>query len=130
MQEAFDMAKVLRETPDLFPWVCLVIVLLLCYRERDLIRELFTSVINSRKETALYHAQHNELVRNNTAALENNTAMLSILKQDRHEMTSMLEQHEKMTEERLAHIQTVVNRIDTTVNKNHDGISIIADRTK
>lgn len=129
MNEAIDFARILHDSPDLFPWVVLAIILFVVYKERSTIKELFQSIIQSRKETALYHAQHNELVRNNTAALQNNTAMLEILKQDRNNMASMLEHHDQMSSERIAHVQTVVNRIDRTVSCNKENIAIIADRT-
>lgn len=129
MNEAIDMAKLLHDTPDLFPWVVLAIVIFVLYRERTTIKELFQSIIQSRKDTTIFHAQQNELIRNNTAALENNTAMLSILQQERNDMVSLLEHHDQMSSERIAHVQTVVNRIDDTVSKNKENIAIVVDRT-
>lgn len=129
MNEAIDMAQLLHDTPDLFPWVVLAIVIFVLYRERTTIKELFQSIIQSRKDTTVFHAQQNELIRNNTAALENNTAMLSILQQERYDMVSLLEHHDQMSSERIAHVQTVVNRIDDTVSKNKENIAIVVDRT-
>lgn len=129
MNEAIDMAQLLHDTPDLFPWVVLAIVIFVLYRERTTIAELFQSIIQSRKDTTVFHAQQNELVRNNTAALENNTAMLSILQQERYDMISLLEHHDQMSSERIAHVQTAVDRIDDTVNKNKENIAIVVDRT-
>ena len=129
MNEAIDMAQLLHDTPDLFPWVVLAIVIFVLYRERTTITELFQSIIQSRKDTTVFHAQQNELVRNNTAALENNTAMLSILQQERYDMVSLLEHHDQMSSERIAHVQTVVDRIDDTVSKNKENIAIVVDRT-
>lgn len=129
MNEAIDMAQLLHDTPDLFPWVVLAIVIFVLYRERTTITELFQSIIQSRKDTTVFHAQQNELVRNNTAALENNTAMLSILQQERYDMVSLLEYHDQMSSERIAHVQTVVDRIDDTVSKNKENIAIVVDRT-
>jgi len=129
VNEAIDMAQLLHDTPDLFPWVVLAIVIFVLYRERTTITELFQSIIQSRKDTTVFHAQQNELVRNNTAALENNTAMLSILQQERYDMVSLLEYHDQMSSERIAHVQTVVDRIDDTVSKNKENIAIVVDRT-
>lgn len=129
MNEAIDMAQLLHDTPDLFPWVVLAIVIFVLYKERSTIKELVQSIIQSRKDTTVFHAQQNELIRNNTAALENNTAMLSILQQERYDMVSLLEHHDQMSSERIAHVQTVVNRIDDTVSKNKENIAIVVDRT-
>ena len=130
MTEAFDIARELRDAPDLFPWVVLAIVLVVAFKEREVIRDFFTSIIDARKETTAFHAQQNELIRNNTAALQNNTAMLQILKQERDSMAAKLEHHEQMSAERIAHVQTVVNRIDQTTRENRGDISLLTDRTK
>lgn len=71
MNEAIDMAQLLHDTPDLFPWVVLAIVIFVLYKERSTIKELVQSIIQSRKDTTVFYAQQNELIRNNTAALEN-----------------------------------------------------------
>lgn len=141
MSEVIDVSRVLRESPDLFPWVVLVIVLAFLYRERGVIRELFESIIQSRKEVSIYHAQHNELVRNNTAALENNTAALDMVKKeremlakimDRHEQLSAerFSRHEEMSAERERHIQAVINRIDETARSNGEALMVLEDRTR
>lgn len=129
MQDAIDMGRLLHDSPDLLPWVIFVLVCIIAYKERDLIRELFTSLVSSRKETALYHAQHNELVRNNTAALENNTAMLSILKQDRRDMVSIIGQHEQLSMERMERIQDAIDETDKVIREVQQNVALIADRT-
>ena len=130
MDEAFQWAGTLHDNPDLLPWVIFISVVILLFKERNLIRELITSAINARKETALYHAQHNELVRNNTAALENNTAALEMVKNEHDRLAIMIQHHEESSKERIDHIQTVVNRIDSTVTKNQHIMSLLEDRTE
>ena len=130
MSETIDIAKIFQESPDLFPWVVLVIILAVCYKERELIKELFTSIIKSRQEMSVYHAQHNELVRNNTSALNNNTAALKMVENEHGRIALMIENHEKNSIERASHIQTVVNRIDEIVNVNTENIKIVEDRTR
>ena len=128
MDEVIDFGRLLHESPDLFPWVVLAIVIFVAYKERDTIRALIQGILESRKETAMYHAQHNELVRNNTAALQNNTAALELVKRDRELLLHVLEDHEKMSGERDQHIQTVVNRIDETLQNNRKDIVLMKDR--
>lgn len=130
MNEALDIAQTFKEYPDLFPWVVLAIILIVAFKERDTIREFFASIISARKETTVFHAQQNELIRNNTAALENNTQMLGILHQERANMIATIEQHEQLSAERVAHLQTVINRIDRTVIVNSENIKLVEDRTK
>lgn len=130
MDEAFQWARELRDSPDLLPWVVFICIVIIVIKERNLIKELFTSLINSRKETALYHAQHNELVRNNTAALENNTATIEMIKNEHDRLAVMIKNHEDCSKERMDHIQTVVNRIDGTVTDNQKIMAILEDRTE
>lgn len=128
MNEALDVAKFLHDTPDIFPWVVLAVVLLILYKERTLIRDFFLSAIQARVDSANYQAQNNEIIRNNTAALENNTAVLEMIKKDRDLMLRELENHEQMSRERMQHIQTVVNRVDDVVRDNRHDIVLVKDR--
>lgn len=129
MNEAVELGRLLHDTPDLFPWVCLAIVLIVIMAQHKRILAYFDARIEAYTAKKQSDAVMAELVRNNTAALENNTAMLSILKQDRLKSIDVIESHEIMSKERMAHIQTVVNRIDTIVQENHSDIMLIADRT-
>lgn len=88
---------------------------------------------SSRKQSDAVMA---ELIRNNTAALDNNTAVLESYKNDRGETRRMVDYHEKASKERIdsihdeiGHMLTVVNRIDATVSENNKQITLIEDRT-
>lgn len=48
---------------------------------------------------------------------------------DRGEMRAMIEKNEQMISKKLTHLQTVVNRIDTTVTNNSENMELIEDRT-
>lgn len=98
------------------------------YKERELIREFFMSIMHRYKEEALFHASHNEILKNNIAVLENAIDALEEAKRDRQFIINAVEMHEKMNAERMAHIQEVINRIDKTVSENKKNISIITDR--
>lgn len=79
MSDVIEVANLLHMTPELFPWVVLTIVLIFVYKERDAIRNLFQSHIDANKEMKLHNAIVDELIRNNTAALNNNTAVLEVI---------------------------------------------------
>ena len=137
MDEAINVAKLLHDTPDLFPWVCLAIILIVCCTQHKRILGYFDARIeawSSKKEADAVLA---ELIRNNTAALNNNTAALQAVKNDRGATRQLINYHEQVSKERIdnlvgaiSHVQTVVNRIDDTVSGNSEGIKIIEDRTK
>ena len=136
MDETLEIAKLLHDTPDLFPWVCFATIIVLVIAQHKRIFAYFDARIesyNAKKESDAVIA---ELIRNNTAALNNNTAALESVKADRGETRRMLTYHENASKERikavrddLEHIQTVVNRVDETVSSNSENIRIIEDRT-
>lgn len=128
MEEAVELGKLLHDTPDLFPWVCLAIILVIILAQHKRILAYFDARIEAYGARKEHDAVLAELIRNNTAALNNNTAALESVKADRGETRRMLQYHENASKERMEHIQTVVNRIDETVSQNEKDISIIKDR--
>ena len=130
MAEVFDYGERLYNNPGLLPWVVFAVFIVIAIAQHKRIFAYFDARIEAQKAKVKSDAVMAELVRNNTAALQNNTEMLSILKTERHEMAALLENHETLSAERIAHLQTVVNRIDGTVRDNHNDITLIADRTK
>lgn len=128
MDKTIEFAKLLHDTPDLFPWVCFATIIVLVVTQHKRILSYFDARIesyNSKKESDAIIA---ELIRNNTAALNNNTAALESVKADRGETRRMITYHENVSKERMDHIQTVVNRIDETVTQNEQDINILKDR--
>ena len=151
MSEAFEIAERLKAQPDLLGWVIFAVVLLIAAAQHKRILAYFDARIEAQREKVKSDAVMEELVRmntataesvktalenstaaleNNSAAFNNNTAMLSILQKERQDMIARLESHEQLSMERIAHVQTVVNRIDNTVRENHSSIELIEDRTK
>lgn len=136
MDEAIEIGKILHDSPDLFPWVVLSIILLLMATQHKRILAYFDARIESYSAKQRSDALMAELIRNNTAALNNNTAALESVKIDRGESRRLITHHEEMSAERiemirddLNHIQTVINRIDNMVNTNSENIKLIEDRT-
>lgn len=135
MDEPLKWAQLFHESPDLFPWVCLAIILFVVAAQHKRILRYFDARIDAHSAKQKSDAVLAELIRNNTAALNNNTAALESVKQDRGETRRMLNFHEDMSAERLnavrddiGHVQTVVNRIDETVSQNEKNITILKDR--
>ena len=136
MQEAFEAAKQFHENPNLFPWVVLALIVLFIIGQRKLIVEYMQSRITEHNAKALWYENQTkssevtaEVIRNNTAALNNNTEALRTSNEDRGETRRMLDKHEELSKERDRHIQEVVNRIDDTVSKNSLKLGLIEDRT-
>lgn len=130
LDEPIRWAQVLHDTPDLFPWVCLVLICIVMLSQHKRIIAYFDARIDAYGAKKQSDAVLAELIRNNTAALENNTAALNAVKSDRGETRRLLQYHENASAERMQHIQEVVNRIDATVTTNSKQIGLIEDRTE
>ena len=137
MQEALEAAKQFHEDPGLFPWVVLALIVLFIISQRKLILEYVQSRITEHNAKASWYENQTkssevtaEVIRNNTAALNNNTEALHTSNEDRGETRRMLDMHEELSKERDRHIQEVVNRIDETVSKNSFKLGLIEDRTE
>lgn len=137
MNDAIELGKMLHDTPDLFPWVVLAIVLIVIIAQHKRILAYFDARIEAYREKQQSDAVLAELIRNNTAALNNNTAALEAVKNDRGLTRELLKHHEEASKERidsihdsLVHIQTVLNRVDGTVSNNSESIRIVEDRTR
>lgn len=130
LDEPLEWARVLHDTPDLFPWVCLVLICMVLLSQHKRIIAYFDARIDAYGAKKQSDAVLAELIRNNTAALENNTAALNAVKSDRGETRRLLQYHENASAERMQHIQEVVNRIDATVTTNSKQIGLIEDRTE
>lgn len=128
MDQTLEIAKLLHDTPDLFPWVCFATIIVLAIAQHKRIFAYFDARIESYNAKKQSDAVIAELIRNNTAALENNTAALEMVKADRGETRRMITYHENASKERMEHLQTVVNRIDETVTQNERNIDILKDR--
>lgn len=135
MDEAVEFAKLLHDTPDLFPWVCLSIIIVLCTAQHKRIFAYFDARIEAYGAKKQSDAVLAELIRNNTAALNNNTAALESVKQDRGESRRMIQYHENVSKERMgvirddiSHVQTVVNDIRDTVTQNERDITVLKER--
>ncbi len=128
MDQTLEIAKLLHDTPDLFPWACFATIIVLAIAQHKRIFAYFDARIESYNAKKQSDAVIAELIRNNTAALENNTAALEMVKADRGETRRMITYHENASKERMEHLQTVVNRIDETVTQNERNIDILKDR--
>ena len=151
MNEIFEYGERLQSNPDLLGWVVLALVIFVVAAQHKRILAYFDARIEAQREKVKSDAVMEELVRmntataesvkvalenstaaleNNSAAFNNNTAMLSLLQKERQDMIAKLESHEQLSMERIAHVQTVCNRIDSVVRENHSNIELIEDRTK
>lgn len=128
LDEPIRWAQVLHDTPDLFPWVCLVLICMVLLSQHKRIIAYFDARIDAYGAKKQSDAVLAELIRNNTAALENNTAALNAVKSDRGETRRLLQYHENASAERIQHLQNVINDIEHDTKSNAAGIKVLLDR--
>lgn len=135
-EDMIDWAEALRTHPDLLPWIIFITICAVVIAQHKRILAYFDSRIEAHKARERSDAILAELIRNNTAALDNNTAALKSVEADRGETRRMLAFHESASKERidavkkeLEHMQTVINRVDDKVAKNNQMMAILEDRT-
>lgn len=136
MGEVVEIGRVLHDTPDLFPWVCLAIIMFFIVKERKELTDILRAMADYFRTKKQNDILMVEVVRNNsittehnTAALERNTEMMKTVMDDRRETRAMVENHETLSRERMQHLQEVLNRVDRTVTGNSQQIGLIEDRT-
>ncbi len=128
MEEIMTIAQTLQSTPDLFQWVVLALIVFVIFTNRNRIESLIDAAIDERKERKRSNIILSELIRNNTSALDNNTAALNMVKNDRGETRRMLEHHEELSKARDEETLASVGAIRSIVNENKAKISVVEDR--
>lgn len=136
MSDPIEIGRILRETPDLLPWVITEIVLVVAYKQRGLISEYVSARIDYWRSMKDVNATLPEVIRNNTAAMNLCTEAFRDWKSDRGDNRRLLESHERASEERhdrvlseIEHIRSIVNDIEQDTKSNATGIAVIRDRT-
>ena len=135
MSEPIEIARVLRETPDLFPWVLLAVVLIFVYKQREIITEYMRARIDYWRSMKDVNATLPEVIRNNTAAMNLCTEAFRDWKSDRGENRRLIERHEQLSLERhertlseIEHVRAIVNDIEHDTKSNATGIAVLKDR--
>lgn len=137
MSEPMEIAQVLRDTPDLFPWVLLAVVILFVYKQRELITEYVRARIDYWRSMKDVNATLPEVIRNNTAAMNLCTAAFNDWKSDRGENRRLIERHEQLSLERherllseIEHVTHIANDIERDTKSNATGIAVLRERDK
>lgn len=136
VSEPMEIAKLLHDTPDLFPWVLLGVVLLVAYKQRGLIGEYVRARIDYWRSMKDVNATLPEVIRNNTSAMNLCSEAFRDWKSDRGENRRLVEKHEQLSLERhervlseIEHVRAVVNDIEQDTKSNATGIAVLKDRT-
>lgn len=137
MSEPIEIAQLLHDTPDLFPWVLLVVVILFVYKQRELITEYVRARIDYWRSMKDVNATLPEVIRNNTAAMQLCTEAFRDWKNDRGENRRLIERHEQLSLERherllseIEHVTHIANDIERDTKSNATGIAVLRERDK
>lgn len=130
MDNAIEAAQQLADRPDLLPWVVFVVVCAVVYANRRVLKDYIVSRIESNRESKVQSAVLVEVLRNNTTALDNNTAALESVKADRGETRQMIEHHEGLSAGRDERTLAIVQRVEARVADNGEKLRLLEDRTE
>ncbi|NPD32263.1 hypothetical protein HLV35_03145 [Eggerthellaceae bacterium zg-997] len=92
------------------------------------VKELLASLAAGAKARAGHDAQAIEVIRNNTAALDNNTAALGLAHADREKMVDALSSHDSVTAIRIEKVENELSYLHESVDDAKAGINTILGR--
>lgn len=111
-----------------------VCVLLFCgcvlWRLMPQIRDLLTSAAEERRARIKSAGEYAEVVRHNSAVIENNTAALNLAVQAREADGKLIQSHEDMSRERMSKIQATADEVASSVDKLITDVQVIKERSK
>lgn len=101
------------------PICILVFLALVVWRLMPDIRNILTAMADERRGRISTQAEANEIQRHNNAVIENNTAALTVVANDRELTRQMIEQHDKNSEDRMCRIEgktdTILRDLDLVI---------------
>ncbi len=107
------------------PLCILVFIGLLIWGMRDKIEDFIAASSEQKRASIQRQAELNEMHRHSTAVIENNTAVLELIKADHGMIGRQLEQHEDMSNERMTAIKDRADEIDGKLNKVITDIEVV-----
>ena len=110
------------------PVCVLMFCALLIWRLMPQIRGVMESMAEERRARIKSSGEYAEVVRHNSAVIENNTAALNMVIQSREQEGRLIQSHEDMSRERMQKIQATSDEIASSVDKVITDIQVIKER--
>lgn len=114
------------------PWLVLAIFVVVLFKLTPSIIAWINSRTDAQQNMAVREAERNEILRHNNVVITNCSETISMIKtfvEDRDEkVLSAVDHHELMSEERIAHLQKVLDRNSSEIGKLRGDTGILLDR--
>lgn len=111
MSDVTDLLKFLHGAgTSVIPWLLLAIAVWLIITLRPHVVDYISAQKKAKTAYIEKEGERNEIIRNCSATIEACTAALEMISSDRTAIIDHIDSHERMSQERMEHIQTVVNK--------------------
>lgn len=115
---------------SIIPWILLAVTLYLVISLKPSVSTYLKTKENMKKAQIEKEGERNEVIRNCSATIEACTAVLEMTKNDRMLVINNINEHERMSQERMERIQSVVDECKTEIVKARGEIRGISNQLK
>lgn len=115
---------------SIIPWILLAVTLYLIISLKPSVSAYLKTKENTKKAQIEKEGERNEVIRNCSATIEACTAVLEMTKNDRMLVINNINEHERMSQERMERIQSVVDECKTEIVKARGEIKGISNQLK
>lgn len=133
MNDFVELLRFLTGTgAAVIPWLAVGGVIWLFITFSPDVKTWLKAKADSEKQRAARAAEQNEILRNNNAVIENCTQTMKMIenysKSQNKDLLAAMDNHENLSAERIAHIQTALNKNVAEIGKVRGDVGILLDR--
>lgn len=135
MADLVDLLKFLYNAgAAVIPWLLVAVSVLVLLRTWPSVLNYIAAKTDAARDVAAREAERNEIMRNNSAVIQNNTETMQIMKRFIEDTNaancSAVERHEDMSAERMERIQIVLDDSKNELGKLRGDVGILLDRVR
>lgn len=116
------------------PWLLLAVFVLLLIRTWPNVLNYIEAKTEAARDVAAREAERNEIMRNNSAVIQNNTETMQVMRRFIEDTNAAncgaIEKHEDMSAERMERMQAVLDDNKNEIGKLRGDVGILLDRVK
>lgn len=133
MNDFVELLRFLTGTgAAVIPWLAVGGVIWLFITFSPDVKTWLKAKADCEKQRVARAAEQNEILRNNNAVIENCTQTMKMIenysKSQNKDLLAAMDNHENLSAERIAHIQTVLNKNAAEIVKVRGDVAILLDR--
>lgn len=134
MNEFLDLLRFVYDAgAAVIPWLLLALAAYLALKTWPYVITWLQARTDAQKDIAEREAERNEILRNNSAVIRNNTETMSMIKRfvedAEQRQCAAVERHEQLSAERFGRMQSAIDRNGAELGKVCGDVGILLDRT-